>query len=205
MPYYFKYAKDKDDYQITEWKPTAVNYLENIIPTSRIKFSKKIGALDYHALMHNKYYDYVDEYNQIIETYDYLNSHKYQFYKVIDSNNYLSSKKCDSYIYQQIKNKLLMLPFSKETIVDTLIYFLYTQRKDSSKKTLWECFGKEIYNNIQRNTMYMNKICPICGRRIDAVDYVEKKYCSEECATIARREYKRMFTKRERAGQFSGH
>ena len=196
LPHYFKYAKDKDDYQITDWKPTAVNYLENIIPTSRIKFSKKIGALDYHALMHNKYYDYVDEYNQIIEMYDYLNSHKYRFYKVIDSNNYLNSKKYDSYIYQQIKNKLLSLPFSKETIVDTLVYFLYTQRKDSSKKTLWECFGKEIYNNLQTNTISMGKICPICGARIDDVDYVEKKYCSEECAVIARREYKKMFMRK---------
>lgn len=205
LPYYFRYAKDKTDAQITKWKPTAVNYLDNIIPTSRIKFSKNIGTLDYQILLHDKNYEFQDCYNTIIETYDYLNSHKYQFYKVIDSNNYLSSKKCDSYIYQQIKNKLLMLPFSKETIVDTLVYFLYTQRKDSSKKTLWECFGKEIYNNIQHNTMYMNKICPICGRRIDAVDYVEKKYCSEECATIARREYKRMFMKREGAGQFSGH
>mgnify|MGYP003297119577 CR=1 FL=1 len=69
----------------------------------------------------------------------------------------------DSYIYQQIKKKLLELPFSQETIVDTLVYFLYTQRKDSVKKTLWECFGKEIYNNIQHNTIELGNICPICG------------------------------------------
>ena len=197
LPHYFKYAKDKEEYQITKWKPTAVNYLEEIIPTPRIKFSKKIGNLDYHVLMHDKSYEYVDAYKVITETYDYLNSHKYKFYKIIDSNNYLNSKKYDTYIYQQIKNKLLALPFSKETIVDTLVYFLYTQRKDSIKKTLWECFGKEIYMNIQHNTMFLGRICPICGARISDVDYVNKKYCSEECSTIARREYKKMFMRKQ--------
>ena len=205
LPHYFKYAKDKEDYQITYWKPTAVNYLEKIIPNVRIKFSKKINQFDYKILLHNKNYEFQDCYNEIIETYDYLNSHKYQFYKVIDDREYLNSKKYDTYIYQQIGKKLLDLPFSKETIVDTLVYFLYTQRKDSIKKTLWECFGKDIYNNIQSNIINLGNVCPICGARIEDVDNVEKKYCSEECAKIARREYKRLFMQNMVAKQNSGH
>ena len=139
---------------------------------------------------------YKDIYEDIVTTYDYLNSHKYKFYKVIDDKDNLGIKKYDSYIYQQIKKRLLDLPFSQETIVDTLVYFLYTKRKDSIKKTLWECFGKEIYQNIQYNVSSLGNICPICGSRIDDVDYVEKKYCCEECSTIARREYKRDFMRR---------
>ena len=191
LPTFFKYAKDKDDYQITDWKPTAVNYLENIIPNVRIKFSKKINNFDYRNLLHNRYYEYDEGYKPIIELYDYLNSHKYQFYRVIEDKDYLASKKYDTYIYQQIKKKLLDLSFSKDTILDTLIYFLYTQRKDSVKKTLWECFGKEIYENIQRNTIDLGDICPICGSRISHVDSVGKRYCSQECEDVAIKEYRR--------------
>ena len=60
LPHYFKYAKDKDEYQITNWKPTAVNYLEKIIPNVRIKFSKKINQFDYKILLHNKNYEFQD-------------------------------------------------------------------------------------------------------------------------------------------------
>ena len=198
LPHYFKYAKDKEDYQITYWKPTAVNYLENIIPNVRIKFSKKINKFDYKVLLHNRNYEFQDCYNVITETYDYLNSHKYKLYKVIDDKDNLNTKKYDTYIYQQIRKKLLALPFSQDTIIDTLIFFLYTTRKNSVKKTLWECFGKEIYNNIQSNTAYLGNICPICGARIDDVDNVGKKYCSQGCEDVAIKEYRRLLMAQRR-------
>ena len=193
LPSFFKYAKDKYDCQITDWKPTAVNYLENIIPDTRIRFSKSVNKLDYKILLHSSNYEYKEEYKEIIEQYDYLNSHKYKFYKTITDKSELSSKKCDAYLYQQIRNKLLSLPYSKETIIDTLVHFLYTQRKESVKKTLWECFGKEIYENIESNVKGLGDICPICGHRIDPIDSVGKKYCSQNCEDIAIREYKRGF------------
>lgn len=191
MPTFFKYAKDKDNTQITKWKPTAVNYLEDIIPTTRIKFSNSINKLDYKILLCNKNYEYKEYYKEIIELYDYLNSHKYKFYKTIVDKSELASKKNDAYLYQQIKKKLLDLPYSKDVVVDTLIYFLYTQRKESAKKTLWECFGKEIYENIKLNTVELGTICPICGSRIDVVDNIGKKYCSQKCENVAIKEYKR--------------
>lgn len=80
--------------------------------------------------------------------------------------------------------------------MDTLVYFLYTQRKDSIKKTLWECFGKEIYENIKEHSKRLGNICPICGHRINDVDGVGKKYCSQNCENIAIKEYKRSFYKR---------
>ena len=202
LPHFFKYAKDKNDAQITKWKPTAVNYLENIIPKIRIKFNERINKLDYKVLLHDKNYEYEEEYQSIVERYDYLNSHKYKFYKTITEKTDLTIKKSDAYIYQQIREQLLLLPYSKDTIVDTLVYFLYTQRKDSVKKTLWECFGEEIYNNIKNNTKELGYICPICGARISNVDSVGKKYCSQACEDIATKEYKRLLFKK-RSGQFS--
>ena len=196
LPCFFKYAKDKTETQITNWKPTAVNYLENIIPTTRIVFSKKINKLNYKVLLHDLNYQYQDAYKEIIDLYDYLNSHKYKFYKSIADKSDINIKKNDSYLYQQIKRKLLSLPYSKETIVDTLVYFLYTQRKDSVKKTLWECFGKEIYENIKENSKELGNICPICGHRINVVDGVGKKYCSQDCENVAIREYKRSLYKK---------
>lgn len=196
VPYYFIYAKDKSLDQVEPWKPTAVNYLENIIPNTRIKFSKKIDKIDISILLHDKNYVYEDAYDLIVGTYDYYNAHKYKFYKKFDDSAKVKFDKNDSYIYQQIKNKLLELPFSKEVIVDTLVYFLYTNRKNSMKKTLWECFGKEIYENIKNNVQDLGTVCPICGGRIDKVDSLQKKYCCEECADTARREYKREFMRK---------
>lgn len=202
LPHFFKYAKDKNDTQIVKWKPTAVNYLEDIIPKIRIKFNERVNKLDYKILLHDKNYIYTEEYQNIIERYDYLNSHKYKFYKTITEKTDLTVKKSDTYIYQQIREQLLLLPYSKDTIVDTLVYFLYTQRKESVKKTLWECFGEEIYSNIKNNTKGLGYICPICGARISNVDSVGKKYCSQVCEDIAMKEYKRLLFKKH-AGQFS--
>jgi predicted nucleic acid-binding Zn ribbon protein len=196
LPHFFKYAKDKNELQITRWKPTAINYLENIIPTTRITFNKNINKINYKILLHDSNYEYKDAYQEIIDLYDYLNSHKYKFYKTITDKTDINIKKNDSYLYQQIRKKLLSLPYSKETIVDTLVYFLYTQRKDSVKKTLWECFGKEIYENIKEHSKRLGNICPICGHRINDVDGVGKKYCSQNCENIAIKEYKRSFYKR---------
>ena len=196
LPHFFKYAKDKNEFQITRWKPTAINYLEDIIPTTRITFNKSINKINYKILLHNSNYEYQDAYQEIIDLYDYLNSHKYKFYRTITDKADINIKKNDSYLYQQIRKKLLSLPYSKETIVDTLVYFLYTQRKESVKKTLWECFGKEIYENIKENSKKLGSICPICGHRINDVDGVGKKYCSQNCEDIAIREYKRSFYKR---------
>lgn len=193
VPHYFKYAKDKGEDQVEPWLPTAVNYLDNIIPNPRIKFSKNIAKFDYSVLMHSKTYAYRNAYQTIIDTYDYLNSHKFVFYKKFEDKSKIKFNKSDAYIYQQIRNKLLDLPFSKETIIDTLVFFLYTKRKESKKETLWKCFGEEIYNNIKVNVATLGKICPICGGRIEEVDSVQKKYCKEECAEIARKEYKRNF------------
>lgn len=196
LPHYFQYAKDKNTNQVENWNTTAVNYLDKIIPNPRIRFNKKINKIDPSMLLHNKHFIYEDIYEIIINTYDYLNSHKYQFYKGIEDKSQLQ-KKYDSYLYMQIKNKLLELPFSKQIIVDALVYFLYVKRKESSKKTLWECFGKEIYDNLKINVLELGSICPICGARIDDVDSVSNKYCSEECYTVARREYKRNFMRKQ--------
>lgn len=198
LPSFFKYAKEKNDAQVTDWKPTAVNYLENIIPKIRIRFNERVDSLDYRILLHNRNYEYIDSHQEIINEYDYLNSHKYQFYKTITEKTDLTIKKSDTYIYQQIRKRLLSLPYSKDTIVDALVYFLYTQRKDSVKKTLWECFGKEIYDNIKSNVVELGDICPICGARISSVDSVGKKYCSQECENIAFKEYKRNLMKSAR-------
>lgn len=70
------------------------------------------------------------------------------------------------------------------------------------KKTLWECFGEEIYSNIKNNTKELGYICPICGARISNVDSVGKKYCSQACEDIAMKEYKRLLF-RKHTGQFS--
>ena len=111
--------------------------------------------------------------------YDYYNQHKYLFFNHQDDSHRATE---EMFVYQQIKKELLKIPFSAHIIADSLIYYLYTQRQTSTKKTLWGCFGEEIYNNIQKNIrQYYGegvKICPICGKRFRG-KYL--KFCSDNC------------------------
>ena len=46
--------------------------------------------------------------------------------------------------------------------------------------------------------MCLGNICPICGARIDDVDNVGKKYCSQSCEDVAIKEYRRFLMAQRR-------
>lgn len=190
LPYFFRYAKDKTKSQVEAWSPTPVNYLEKIIGNPVLRIKKTVGKLDYRMLMCNPDFKFDITHTDIIEQYDYYNTHKWLLFNrdaIAEQGNK------EAYMYQKIRQKLLSMPFSKNDIVDALVYGLFTERKSSLKKTFWECFGKEVYENLQKNVPSDSRICPICGNRIFAEDIVKSNqvYCSEECRLIAYRESNR--------------
>lgn len=185
LPYFFKYAKDKTNEQVSAWSETPVNLLDKIIPSTRIRFNKSIIPMSVEVLLSNPDYEYKNEYNVITELYDYYNIHKKSLYNHIDDKH---KNEKDLYVYQEIRKKILDLPYSKNIIVDTLVFYLYTNRKQSVKKTLWSCFGEEIYENIKKNIDKDSTICPICGKRVFPKN---QTYCSFDCRKIGRKEYLR--------------
>ena len=179
LPHFFIYAKDKLETQVEEPNNSTMNRISLKIPSSRIKFNKSVGKVDYRVLM-NQSIDYnISEQNTIIRLYDYYNKHKQSFN--LENKNI---KDKDLYFYQQVrKNIVKQTGKDIDYIVNTLVSFLYTVRPTSSKKILWESFGDIIYNNIKNNIDDTTKICPICGKRFKPNSHAPHTICcSKNCS-----------------------
>lgn len=184
LPHFFLYAKDKDEEKLENVNDSGVNMLDNIIPCGNIKYNHTIGKLDSSMLLSDREFVYPQNAIEIVEAYDncknYISSNRNKYNDEDSKVNY-----SEKYWYQCARERILELPFDKNTIVDSLIYFLYNQRKGSKKKMLWECFGEEIIDNLKNNLETTNtKICPICGKRFKPRDNANTTYCSIKCYEI---------------------
>ena len=201
LPHFFIYAKDKDKSQVDKWKESPINMLEHIIPDSRLNITKTISRLDYRNLLSNKSFELDEDSDYVVEQYDYWNKVKPNILK-IRKRDESNDKGLDneSFVYNKIREELLSLNDDKDYIINTLATFLYSNRKSSDKKTLWECFGDEIYENIKTNTTTLGNICPICGKRFKQSDPLKlsQVYCSDECSNIALRESKKEWARNNR-------
>jgi hypothetical protein len=173
-PHFFIYAKDKTKHEVEKSNQSVVNRLEKIIPNPVIRF-KSLGQFDYKMLMSNSEVELnqqiIDKYNELdVNSRFLMSEHK------DGVNNY-------TYIYNEIRTKLLEICKDMQYVTDVLIQYLYNHKKSNFKTTLWECFGDVILGNLNRNVE--NKLkdriqCEVCGERI-AVAGNRKKYC-DACA-----------------------
>ena len=175
LPYFFKFAKDKEDDQTEQPNSSTMNRICQSIYDKKINYCKTIGKMDYRMLM-NKEANFTINEIPIIEAYNYYTSKWYFLYKIDD--DFID----DEYVwaFNNIRNKLLSLG-EKDFVVNTLIAYCYTVKKYSNKKLLWACFGKEIVENLEKNTKDFGRICPICGKRFVPKRGLQDIYCSEEC------------------------
>lgn len=189
LPHFFIYAKGKAVSQVEKVNNSPVNMLDNIISNSRLRFNNHIGPMDVKFLLSSQDFKWHHQYQSIIDLYDYYNQHKYILFNHIDEHNSFTE---ELYVYQQIKKYLLELPFDKDTICDALVWKLYYERNTPHKKTLWGCFGEEIYSHIKHNLLLCwgknIKICPVCGRRFRNTRF---KYCSNTCRNEERKKQQR--------------
>ena len=176
LPHFFKYAKDKADYQVQEWQPSPVNYLEKIIPRTRANIPDSLGIFDYKMLMHDREFEYQEEHSVIVDLYDYYNTHK-RFLYFEEEEGGRPKPPDQIWIYKKIRKEILELPFDTLEIVDALIYFLFRERPKSIKKTFWRCFGEEVLENLKWNLDPDSKVCLGCGKRIVG----NRKFCSVTC------------------------
>ena len=178
VPNFFIYAKDKESHQVESPNNSTMNRIAASIPDPKIKFSKSISKFDYRMLMNLDCDFSISPESSVVKSYDYWNIRQ-DLFNGEDSNQ----KDQDLYKYKQIRNKIVKESQKDlDYIVNTLVAVLYTSRRASAKKTLWNCFGDVILKNLKQNLEGKGKVCQICGKR-----FMPNKFrpgavcCSSEC------------------------
>ena len=186
VPDFFKYAKDKEQWQVEPPNDSTMNRISKAIPDSRVKYNKAIRKFDWRVLTDGGEYT-VNEDASVIKSYNYWVRHQHQFNEENDN-----VKGADTYAAMMMRERILADSGADLSyVVNSLVAYLYTVKEASNKKLLWDCFGWDIVNNIRVNVAGLGKICPICGRRFTTVVH-NQACCSPECAHTADVQNKRL-------------
>lgn len=201
VPHFFLYAKDKENYQVSERNDSFVNKLEDLIVNPRINMRNlKLDKIDYTLLMNNPDIECkvgflnngrLDEKNTNPLIVKYLELSKECYYKIDFTDNSYSSNSSSkarqdmkfNKIVKEIKSELLRFGYNKQEIVDILIKFLYGIKSNKHKMLLWNCYGDIIYQNLSSHIQPKTKSiqCIDCGEWFD-ISINDKKSCRcEDC------------------------
>lgn len=191
VPQFFIYAKNKDASAVEGSNGSTMNRISDFIPVNRIKYNRSLNKFDYQMLM-DKESDFTIKRNPILDEYDYWQKHWRNLANLDDEH----LDQDDLWAFKKVREKLLSLG-DKNYVINTLIVYSYTVKKNSTKKLLWACFGKEIVENLKINTKDLGKICPICGRRFKPFHSGDIDiYCSTECYAVGKRQYDREYRRK---------
>lgn len=178
VPDFFIYAKDKESHQVELPNNSTMNRIAASIPDPKIKFSKTISKFDYRMLMNLDCDFSVSFESPVIKSYDYWNA------RINEFEDDKAVKNQDMYKYKNLRRKVLEESGKDiDYIVNTLVAYLYTVRKTSAKKGLWDSFGDVIIQNLKNNLNQESKICKICGKRF-VPKRIDQVTCSVECARL---------------------
>ena len=178
VPDFFIYAKDKESHQVELPNNSAMNRIAASIPDLKIKFSKTISKFDYRMLMNLSCDFSVSSESPVIKAYDYWNA------RINEFEDDKAVKNQDMYKYKNLRRKVLEESGKDiDYVVNTLVAYLYTVRKTSAKKGLWDSFGDVIIQNLKNNLNQESKICKICGKRF-IPKRIDQVTCSVECARL---------------------
>lgn len=211
VPHFFLYAKDKENYQVSERNDSFVNKLEDLIVNPRINMRNlKIDKIDYTLLMNNPDIECkvgflnngrLDEKNTNPLIVKYLELSKECYYKIDFTDNSYNSNSSSkarqdmkfNKIVKEIKSELLRFGYNKQEIVDILIKFLYGIKSNKHKMLLWNCYGDIIYQNLSNHIQPKTKSiqCIDCGEWFD-VSVNNKKTCRcDSCKKEYRNKYQK--------------
>lgn len=202
VPYFFKYAKDRDDDQVDPWVPSVINRIERNIINPRIRFdSDNMGTLDWRMLVRNPGIKVADD---VIEIYSQAAKTSH-----VRINPPKPGTDAATNYYAVIKNMqeeiAAKLPrFRWVDIADIVFKYLYHDKKDVVKKDFaWAVFGDAIVENLKRKLPKNSIQCECCGTRFVPVTVsAHQKYCepcSREVRKMKNRQYQRSSRKRRRA------
>lgn len=86
-------------------------------------------------------------------------------------------------IANEIRFELSQFGYSESEVVDILVKLLYYVKPSKHKSVLWFCYGKYIFENIERNMKPKTKVvqCVDCGKWIE-VNIKDNETCRcDEC------------------------
>lgn len=189
LPYFFKFAKDKEDGQVKPLNNSTVNRIcKKIedIKQNQYEF-KQHGTFRYKVLYGNKGIIINDE---LVKYYLELDKQKNEEY----ANTNTSKRDTYLTITNDIKEKLIhkanKLNISYKDMVDMVVKYIYEKHKNQRKSLLWDVFGEDIINNIKTNLRYSLEdgyiMCKSCGKRIKQTNG-KREYC-EKCSKKIDRE-----------------
>ncbi|MGN8648370.1 hypothetical protein ACTNEO_20185 [Gracilibacillus sp. HCP3S3_G5_1] len=196
LPHFFKYAKDKKEDQINPLMDvdsfkgldveeqnqyidnlSTVNKLEYIIEKKRVYFSKVVDDFDFRMLMKKKKVVKVNQ--TIIDEYNRFNrKKKWSINKELKISSDVTNL-TQLQVYDAIRKALLKIEPDINKVVDTLVQYLYIDKPDSKKSTLWESFGDILLNNLRHNIDNETEICEDCNNRFRKVN--KNKVCCDKC------------------------
>lgn len=172
LPYFFKYAKDKDGDSVEPKNNSTVNRLVDIIANPKLNFNAtNLGAYDHKMLMNNPDIEVKDE---VIEKFEYLKRNKKRLMK-----EHRDGKYKEFYIDSYIRRELLKIGYSIDDTVDMIIEYCQS-KKIANKKIIWDSFGDIVVKNIKSNVPENTKLCDVCGERFEITNN-RGIYC-ERCA-----------------------
>jgi Zn finger protein HypA/HybF involved in hydrogenase expression len=204
LPHFFTYAKDKTDDQVEDVNNSLVNKLESKIINPRIN-SRSIGlkTIDYVKLVNNPDIECRVVFNKngrineelsdpMIVKYYELNQ-QYHFKVNMECAEFARGDLMGNTQYKQdlffkkianeIRYELSQFGYSESEIVDILVKLLYSVKPSKHKSVLWFCYGKYIFENIEKNIKPKTKIvqCVDCGKWIE-VNTKDNETCRcDEC------------------------
>lgn len=167
VPYFFRYAKNKLDAQVEDANQSAMNRISAAVSKSKISWRYLVRKFDYHMLMdHTIPVEWVDV--ECRDIYEWYNVRQNLFFNLDEEFQKGASQ--ELYVYRYLRSEIERKIAGKCSInyfVNAVVYYLYTERKCSKKKLLWNAFGDIVVNNLKNNTKHLGAICPICGNRCD--------------------------------------
>jgi hypothetical protein len=184
LPYFFQFAKDKEEIQTNEIGEGTVDRITKEIETlNKQKFDfSSVGKFSYKELMRNHKIEINDKITQV---YKKMNEEKDSCFKKADDKQEIASS-----IYSNIKEEFLNVCQNEniqyEDVVDMVVKYVYREEKNYRKSILFNAFGDVIVNNLENNIKkqlsdgYIQ--CSNCGERVKKESNRQKmcKSCAEE-------------------------
>ena len=174
LPFFFRYAKDKNRDQVEKRNNSFVNKIHARIKDLPINAnSVEIDILDYRKLMSNSNITCSKEVSSL---YDKLN--KEYRYKIDMKDEYADNLR---YVACLIRDEFSKFGYSDEMITNMLVDYLYGNDK-RYKQLLWFCYGQQIVNNLEHNldikpTKYIQ--CIDCGEWVEVLSGSKSVRCSD--------------------------
>lgn len=226
VPHFFKYAKDKEDYQIANINNSFVNKLENKIPNPRISCKyvsdgkiKKLEKPDYKLMMHNPEIDIeivksktgqlIDGTNSVVlkyiekarEYWQKINAVLVQDYPR-DALSKTQIRKEVSYnkIIEEVKYELSQFGYSDVEVADILVKYLYGIKESKYKDLLWTCYGEYILDSLQNHIRIKTKEiqCIDCGEWFEVGIKDTRTNRCEQCQKEYRNNYQKELMRKRR-------